>query len=149
MRWFPEFDWTEASIGVLVLTAAALLYAPAKSQTLDASDWSATVADAGVMDTGDGASLGGPLPVKLDLHDRVAALQAIQFTLDEVGDGATYLWHRKDGALHGYVKPVASYLDGDGRVCRILKLALTIGEFSREIEGVACRAEDKRWLLGH
>jgi hypothetical protein len=36
------------------------------------------------------------------------------------------------------VKPVASYLDGDGCVGCMLKLALTIGEFSAR-SGVACR----------
>ena len=121
---------------------------PAKAQSLETSaDWTASLSDADASDPAAADGTAGTLPVKLTLDDRVAALQAIQFTLDEVGDGATYLWHRKQGDLHGYVKPVVSYLDDEGRVCRKLQLALTIGEFSREVEGVACRAEDKRWLL--
>jgi surface antigen len=148
MSWFPQSHVIEASLGVLVLAVAALLCSPAKSQTLDTSDWSATVIDTGMTDIGENAGLADALSVKLDLDDRVAALQAIQYALEEVGDGATYLWHRKKGELHGFVKPVASYLDDQGRVCRTMKLALTVGEFSREVEGIACRADDKRWVLG-
>lgn len=147
MRRFPGSCWTEASIGALLLLAAVIFSTPAQAQSLDDEDWTATVADAGAAPIADGLSTA--LPVKLDLDDRVAALQAIQFTLDEVGDGSTYLWHRKSGDLHGFVKPVESYLDDQGRVCRRLKLALTVGEFSREVEGTACRAEDRRWLLEH
>ncbi len=144
MRRFPGSFWTEASIGAMLLLAAAVLGAPAKAQALDDEDWSATVVGTDVKPA-DGLSQA--LPIKLDLDDRVAALQAIQFTLEEVGDGSTYLWHRKEGELHGFVKPVQSYVDAQGRVCRRLKLALTVGEFSREVEGAACRAQDRRWLL--
>lgn len=128
----------------MLLLAAAALGAPAKAQALDDEDWSATVVG---TDAKPADGLSQALPIKLDLDDRVAALQAIQFTLEEVGDGSTYLWHRKEGELHGFVKPVQSYVDAQGRVCRRLKLALTVGEFSREVEGAACRAEDRRWLL--
>jgi surface antigen len=145
MRRFPGSGWTEASLGAVLLIAAVLLGTPAGAQSLDDEDWSATVAGTEAAPIADG--LGQALPVKLELDDRVAALQAIQFTLDEVGDGSTYLWHRKAGELHGFVRPVQSYLDDQGRVCRRLKLALTVGEFSREVEGTACRAEDRRWLL--
>lgn len=148
MSWFPQSHVIEASLGVLVLAVAALLCSPAQSQSRDISDWSATVTDAGVTGVGESAGFADALPVKLDLDDRVAALQAIQYTLEEVGDGATYLWHRKKGELHGFVKPLASYIDDKGRVCRTMKLALTVGEFSREVEGIACRADDKRWVLG-
>jgi surface antigen len=150
MRWFPESPWAEACFGSILLLAALFVATPARSQSVEASaDWSATVTEAGMVDPDVEAGLSETLPVKLKLDDRVAALQAIQFTLDEVADGATYLWHRKNGELHGYVKPLDSYLDDQGRVCRRLKLALTVGEFSREVEGVACRSEDKRWMLGH
>ena len=145
MRRFPGSYWTEASIGALLLLAAAALGTPAKAQSIDDEDWSATVVGTDTEPALDGLSKA--LPIKLDLDDRVAALQAIQFTLDEVGDGSTYLWHRKEGELHGFVKPVQSYVDDQGRVCRRLKLARTVGEFSREVEGAACRAEDRRWLL--
>ncbi|MEZ5924430.1 MAG: hypothetical protein R3D57_08590 [Hyphomicrobiaceae bacterium] len=113
------------------------------------SNWSATLATANPYESSDDVLAEDALPIKLTLDDRMAALQAIQFTLDEVGDGATYLWHRKAGELHGFVKPYASYRDDDGRICRRLKLALTVGTFSREVEGAACRSDDKRWLLGH
>lgn len=145
MRRFPGSYWTEASIGALLLLAAAALGAPAKAQSIDDEDWSATVVGTDAEPVSNGLSQA--LPIKLDLDDRVAALQAIQFTLEEVGDGSTYLWHRKVGELHGFVKPVQSFVDAQGRVCRRLKLALTVGEFSREVEGAACRAEDRRWLL--
>ena len=142
MRWFPESPWAEAYLGAILLLAASVITAPAKSQSLETSaDWSASVDGEGSVGAGDA------LPIKLKLDDRVAALQAIQFTLDEVGDGAIYLWHRKEGELHGFVKPIATYRDDQGRVCRQLRLALTVGDFSREVQGAACRAEDKRWLL--
>lgn len=145
MRWFPESPWAEAYFGAVILLAATLFAMPAKAQSIEtAADWSASVSgeDVPAEDEADA------LPVKLKVDDRIAALQAIQFTLDEVGDGATYLWHRKVGELHGHVKPVATYWDEQGRVCRRLQLALTVGDFSREVEGTACRAEDKRWMLG-
>ncbi len=144
MRWFPEQPWAEAYFGAVILLAATLFAMPAKAQSLETSaDWSASVAGEETLVTDEADAL----PIKLKLDDRVAALQAIQFTLDEVGDGATYLWHRKVGELHGYVKPVATYMDEQGRICRRLQLALTVGDFSREVEGTACRAKDKRWLL--
>lgn len=144
MRWFPESPWAEASLGAFLIVAAIFVAKPAWAQSLETStDWTASVA--GESDGDEDAA--DTLPIKLELDDRVATLQAIQFTLDEVGDGATYLWHRKEGELHGYVKPLATFRDEQGRVCRQLRLALTVGNFTREVDGAACRDEDKRWLL--
>ena len=37
----------------------------------------------------------------LDDNDEIAALEAIRVALTEVGDGATYVWHRNNGCLSG------------------------------------------------
>ncbi len=149
MRWFPEFSLGPRPTSEPSFSSPRHLRAAGESPDPSklSADWSATVA--GGVSSLSTAPHGDALPVKLKLDDRVAALQAIQFTLDEVGDGATYLWHRKDGELHGYRE--AGCLLSRRQRPRLpqAQLALTVGDFSREVEGVACRAEDKRWLLGH
>ena len=83
----------------------------------------------------------------LGADDHTAILQAVAYTLDEVGDGATYVWHRKDGPLNGSVQPTASFVDGSGKVCRHIVLMLAIADFSRQTEGIACRGDGRRWSL--
>lgn len=83
----------------------------------------------------------------LDDTDAVAALEAVQLALTEVGDGATYVWHRKHGRLSGAVQPTSSFRDGTGHVCRHIIMALTSGNYSRKAEGIACRQRDGVWVL--
>ena len=67
--------------------------------------------------------------------------------LTEVGDGATYVWHRRHGRLSGIVQPTASFKDPAGRVCRHIVLVLSSLDHSGKVEGIACRAPDGRWQL--
>lgn len=83
----------------------------------------------------------------LDDTDAIAALEAVQLALTEVGDGATYVWHRKHGRLSGAIQPTSSFKDGTGHVCRHIVMALTSGSYSRKAEGIACRQRDGVWVL--
>jgi hypothetical protein len=83
----------------------------------------------------------------LDEMDEIAALEAIRVALSEVGDGATYVWHRTNGRLSGLVRPTGSFKDVGGRVCRHFVLMLSSASTSGKIEGVACRLSDGRWQL--
>lgn len=85
--------------------------------------------------------------VVLDDTDRIAALESIQFALTEVGDGASYIWHRNNGRLSGLVKPTSSFRAGSGEVCRHVMVMLTSGTRSRQTEGVACRLPSGQWRL--
>ncbi len=83
----------------------------------------------------------------LDEGDEIAALESLQLALSEVGDGATYVWHRGNGRLSGVVQPTASFKDGSGKVCRHVQLMLTSGAVSKKTEGIACRLEGGLWQL--
>ena len=84
---------------------------------------------------------------QLDESDERAALEAVALALAEVGDGATYVWHRGNGRLSGQVRPTASFKDQAGNACRHIVLQLTSGARSRQTEGIACRGVDGRWQL--
>jgi surface antigen len=86
-------------------------------------------------------------PVALDESDEIAALESVQFALSEVGDGASYIWHRNNGRLSGMVQPVTSFKDGRGQVCRHVVVVLTSGVTSKKAEGVACRLTGGQWKL--
>jgi hypothetical protein len=83
----------------------------------------------------------------LDASDEIATLEAIRVALSEVGDGATFVWHRNNGRLSGIVQPTTSFKDASGRVCRHIVLVLTAGLRTARAEGVACRSDDGRWQL--
>lgn len=83
----------------------------------------------------------------LDLGDELAALEALQVTLSEVGDGSTFVWYRANGRLSGVFQPTASFKAASGKVCRHLKMMLTSGAVSRKTEGIACREANGVWSL--
>jgi hypothetical protein len=85
--------------------------------------------------------------VELDENDEIAALEAIRVALAEVGDGSTYVWHRRHGNLSGLVKPTASFKDPAGRVCRHIVVIMVNGSHSGKAEGIACRLANGRWQL--
>ena len=87
------------------------------------------------------------IPAGLDDVDAVAALDGIRIALTEVGDGGTYVWHRRDGVLSGMVQPSASFKDSAGQPCRHLTVMLNTYGRSSRIEGVACRKPMGRWQL--
>lgn len=87
------------------------------------------------------------LKPQLDSTDEIAALEAIQIALTEVGDGSTYVWHRTGGRLSGIVRPTTSFRAGTDRVCRHVEFMLTAGTYSKKSEGIACRGTDGIWSL--
>lgn len=86
-------------------------------------------------------------PHSFDERDEYAALESVQFALTEVGDGATYVWHRAHGRLSGVVQPTSSFKDAAGNVCRHLVIMLTSGTHTKKTEGIACRLASGIWQL--
>ena len=87
------------------------------------------------------------VPAGLDDVDAVAALDGIRIALTEVGDGGTYVWHRRDGMLSGMAQPLTSFKDPGGRPCRRLTVMLNTYGRSSRIDGTACRTAAGRWQL--
>lgn len=87
------------------------------------------------------------LKADLDPIDRLAVLEAIHVGLTDAPDGSTYMWRRNNGKIAGSVRPTASFRDVYGKVCRHLVFQLMLGEHLRQIEGIACRQDDRSWLL--
>jgi surface antigen len=84
--------------------------------------------------------------VVLDQSDEYAALESVQFALTEVADGASYIWHREHGNLSGLVKPVSSFKDTRGNVCRHAVIVLS-AHSTKRTEIVACRLPTGIWQL--
>jgi surface antigen len=96
----------------------------------------------------EGQQLGlSELKARLDRSDRVAAVQALELALSELGDGVTLVWQRPERGLVGRIKPVSAFRDDKGRVCRHVLYSLALGTYQRQIEGVACREPDGSWSL--
>jgi len=87
------------------------------------------------------------LRAKLDDSDRAVALMALNLALTVLGVGTTLLWKRPTRHLAGAVKPVSVFRDDQGRVCRHVIYALTLGDYAKQVEGIACRAADGHWSL--
>ncbi|MBS0237622.1 MAG: hypothetical protein JSR89_04270 [Proteobacteria bacterium] len=83
----------------------------------------------------------------LDRDDEYAALESVQFALTEVADGSSYVWHRAHGRLSGVVKPVSSFKDTHGSVCRHAVVSLMGVDVTKETEIVACRLPTGIWQL--
>lgn len=89
------------------------------------------------------AGLQGPL----DESDEIAALQSVQYALSEVADGSSYIWHRSNGRLSGVVKPLTSFKDQQGSVCRHVLVVLNSSVSTKKTETVACRLSTGVWQL--
>ncbi len=85
--------------------------------------------------------------VVFDDYDQIAALDAVRIALAEVGDGATYVWHRGNGKFSGTAKPTLSFKNRNGQPCRHIVVTLQTRSHSRTTEGVACRLSNGRWQL--
>ena len=135
------FRWNAPIIigaGALVLS----VFAPAPLP-LKAGESGAEVAAAS-----EGQQLGlSELKARLDRSDRVAAVQALELALSELGDGVTLVWQRLERGLVGRIRPVSAFRDDRGRVCRHVIYSLALGTYQRQIEGVACREQDGSWSL--
>ncbi|MBS0231885.1 MAG: hypothetical protein JSR99_00180 [Proteobacteria bacterium] len=83
----------------------------------------------------------------LDQNDEYAALESVQYALTEVADGSSYVWHRAHGRLSGAVKPVSSFKDAHGSVCRHAIVVLHGSDRTRSTEIIACRLPTGIWQL--
>jgi len=79
-------------------------------------------------------------------EDKIATLMALHIGLNGVADGASYIW-RSQGRLGGVIRPLSSFKDSSGNVCRHVVVALSAPGLSRQIEGIACRHDDGGWHL--
>lgn len=84
---------------------------------------------------------------RLDQDDRRTALRALHIALNEVGDGAAFVWRKSSRELQGVIKPLSAFRDADGRICRHLTYALSLGQYRKEIEAIACREADGNWMM--
>ena len=112
----------------------------------DPMSWSANVAPPADAPANGLADL-ATLKSQLSAADHHAALEAMQYALTELGDGATFVWHRKAGLISGMVRPTASFVDARGAVCRHLVFKLSVANYSKQIEGDACRSKSKQWQV--
>ena len=115
------------------------------SDPADPMTWSAEIKprdDGGFVTTG--LQDIGELKRHLSRADHVAALEAMHYALNELGDGATFVWNRKAGIIGGMVRPTSSFIDAHGSICRHVIYKLTVANYSKQIEGVACRTGDAR-----
>jgi surface antigen len=135
------FRWNAPIIGAGALLLSVLLPAPLplKAEENRAKDIAAAT----------GCAPQGPreLNTTLDHSDRMIALQALQMALAELGDGVTLVWKRPISQLSGRIKPVSAFRDDAGRICRTAVYSLKRSGREKEIDGVACRRADGRWVI--
>ena len=97
------------------------------------------------------ADLTGPtvweLKQNLTEIDYQTALTALNDALNEVPDGVTYFWQRTESSLKGMVKPTRAFRDSHGQICRHIVYALSLGDYIKQIEGIACRNHEGDWLF--
>ena len=87
------------------------------------------------------------LRASLGTSDQVAMLRALQLALNQVGDGGTYVWKKHDTRLKGMIRPTTAFRNAHGQVCRHVIYALSLGDYRKQIEFIACREADGRWRL--
>lgn len=84
---------------------------------------------------------------RLDEADEIAALESIQVGLSRMDDGEPFVWRRSNGKLSGIVRPTVSFRNAKRDLCRHVVVLLTTGFKTRTLEGIACRAANRRWVL--
>jgi hypothetical protein len=140
MLWDALYRTLSALLVASVLYAADGLYDPMTANAADTTHAEISREPPPVRDLPD-------IPATIDEGDAAAVLEGIQTALNEVADGSTYVWHRRDGRLSGMAQPTASFKDTTGQPCRHLIVMLNTQLKSRKVEGIACRAADLRWQL--
>lgn len=84
---------------------------------------------------------------RLDVKDHIVAMRALHLALTQVEDGGTFVWQKRSRSLKGMIKPSKAFRNVDGRVCRHVIYALSLGRYLKQIEGIACRQNDGSWQL--
>jgi surface antigen len=89
----------------------------------------------------------GLTPGPLNESDELAALASLHHALNSAGDGQAYIWQRNNGRLSGFIKPKATFRNGDKQICRHVEVMLTTGIRTNRIESTACRQTGGQWKL--
>ena len=94
---------------------------------------------------------GGQLgPVLLRSAAEPVAVAAIQSELPEVLEtqlsGTTVAFHDPAQGVSGTVRPLSTFVNGDGLYCRAYEAHASTGDGQLTSRGVACRDEEGRWL---
>ena len=150
----PSLSSVTSDSAIALCLGLALVLAPMLSGTMRADDKAPAPSTCTCPGSGNEPRL-NPWPrpkyaeLEPDLHgsDEIAALEALHLALTEIGDGASYVWHRRNGRLSGVVQPTASFKDDSGRICRHLVVLLSVGAYSKRTEGIACRLDGGAWQL--
>lgn len=87
-------------------------------------------------------------PAPFGSADAIATLEAFDYALSEVADGATYVWHRAHGRLSGFMTPLNTFRASGGEVCRTMRIEIIADTATRRQTGSACRIADGTWRLG-
>ncbi|MEL6299313.1 MAG: hypothetical protein AAFV26_04090 [Pseudomonadota bacterium] len=135
---------TALAFAFAALLSFLLAFHTVQASELRGTQTPATAQDPAATNPLRGTVLGFAVP-KLSAADRLATLEAVQLVLTEVGDGASYLWHRRHGRLSGLIKAERSFRNAAGTICRRLRVTLMSGPKSRSIRATACRSDDGRW----
>lgn len=87
------------------------------------------------------------LQANLGTSDQIAVLSALQQALNQIGDGGTYIWKKNDTRLKGMIRPTTAFRNANGQICRHVIYALSLGDYRKQIEFIACREAGGRWRL--
>ena len=79
--------------------------------------------------------------------DRQVALSALHIALNQLSDGAAFVWRSKARSLTGVIRPTMAFRDDEGRVCRHIVYTVALGRFQKHVEGIACRGLNGGWIL--
>ena len=83
----------------------------------------------------------------LSENDRQVALRALHIALNQLSDGAAFVWRSKARKLTGVIRPTIAFRDDDGRVCRHVVYTVALGRYQKRIEGIAWRSLNGSWML--
>lgn len=78
--------------------------------------------------------------------DLVTAASTVQQTLESAPDGSVRRWANPLSGHAGTVRPVATYVNEDGRFCRQYEEELRVGEGQGGYRHLACREDDGYWV---
>ncbi len=144
MRTFPSASaLARGCISTTILVCAAALW---PAQAGDGVNLSTATQTGAISAASNGGSY-HELRAVLDESDREVALRALHIALDQLSDGAAFVWRSKARKLTGVIRPTMAFRDDSGRVCRHVVYTVALGRFQKRIEGVACRGLNGGWTL--
>lgn len=93
------------------------------------------------------SSLSAHLP-RFTRDDAIATFGAIDYALDKVSDGFTYVWHRAHGRLSALITLHGTFVSAQAETCRKLRIELVSTKRTHAVSGIACREKTGIWRLG-